>query len=107
MGSEKLVLMAANVTETCGLPFTDIWVVVITHIHTHTCTCMLTQHKETLGAISSQSVLRGSLGICDHFPGDLWINFLNCHLEVYLFFIIKGIMFCEKYRGMSLIVYFI
>jgi len=45
MGSEKLVLMAANVTETCGLPFMDIWVAVITHI----CTCMLTQHKETLG----------------------------------------------------------
>jgi len=35
MGSEKLVLMAVNITETCGLPFIDIWVVVITHIHMH------------------------------------------------------------------------
>jgi len=36
MGSEKLVLMTATVTETCGLPFTDIWIVAITHTHTHT-----------------------------------------------------------------------
>jgi len=99
MGSEKLVLMAVNVTETCGLPFMDIWVVVITHTHAYACSHNTKRHW----AISSQSVLCGSLGICDHFLADPWINFLNCHLAVYLFFIIKRIMFCEKNQGMSLI----
>jgi hypothetical protein len=37
----------------------------------------------------SQSVLYGSQGIREQFPGDLWIHFYSGYFKVYLFYLLK------------------
>jgi hypothetical protein len=51
----------------------------------------------------SRSVLRGSQGICDQFPGEPWIHLCNGYSEVYLFFKLKEWCFVKSNRGTSVI----
>jgi hypothetical protein len=58
--------------------------------------CFIQSHRKVTGrqtvppeisySIGSVSVLCGSQGISDQFPGDLWIHFCNDYFEVHLSF---------------------
>jgi len=58
--------------------------------------CFFQSHRKVAGrhtvpsevpySIGSVSELRGSQGISDQFPRDLWINFCNDYFEVHLSF---------------------